>query len=315
MKNRKAFIVGIKTTSLTKKEKFFLKEYKPWGIILFSRNLKNFNQIKNLTTEIRSVFKDKKYPILIDQEGGRINRLYNLIEASVFSSQFFGNLYKFNKKKFYNYYTVYIDQISYLLNEIGININTVPVLDVKKTGSSKIIDDRSFSLVPKVVSKIGEFCINEFDKRQIGTIIKHIPGHGLAKVDSHKKTPIVKKKKSYLYKNDFFVFKNKKAFFAMTAHVIYKNIDPINTATHSSKIIRLIRNYIGFKNIIISDDISMKSLKYSTKINTLKAFSAGCNLVLHCNANYSEMRVVAENSPVVGNFIIKKTSQFYNFLS
>ena len=100
MKNRKAFIVGIKTTSLTKKEKFFLKEYKPWGIILFSRNLKNFNQIKNLTTEIRSVFKDKKYPILIDQEGGRINRLYNLIEASVFSSGFFGNLYKFNKKKF-----------------------------------------------------------------------------------------------------------------------------------------------------------------------------------------------------------------------
>ena len=315
MKNRKAFIVGIKTTSLTKKEKFFLKEYKPWGIILFSRNLKNFNQIKNLTTEIRSVFKDKKYPILIDQEGGRINRLYNLIEASVFSSQFFGNLYKFNKKKFYNYYTVYIDQISYLLNEIGININTVPVLDVKKTGSSKIIDDRSFSLVPKVVSKIGEFCINEFDKRQIGTIIKHIPGHGLAKVDSHKKTPVVTKKKSYLYKNDFFVFKNKKAFFAMTAHVIYKNIDPINTATHSSKIIRLIRNYIGFKNIIISDDISMKSLKYSIKINTLKAFSAGCNLVLHCNANYSEMRVVAENSPVVDNFIIKKTSQFYNFLS
>ena len=315
MKNRKAFIVGIKTTSLTKKEKFFLMKYKPWGIILFSRNLKNFNQIKNLTTEIRSVFKDKKYPILIDQEGGRINRLYNLIEASVFSSGFFGNLYKFNKKKFYNYYTVYIDQISYLLNEIGININTVPVLDVKKTGSSKIIDDRSFSLVPKVVSKIGEFCINEFDKRQIGTIIKHIPGHGLAKVDSHKKTPVVTKKKSYLYKNDFFVFKNKKAFFAMTAHVIYKNIDPINTATHSSKIIRLIRNYIGFKNIIISDDISMKSLKYSIKINTLKAFSAGCNLVLHCNANYSEMRVVAENSPVVDNFIIKKTSQFYNFLS
>ena len=315
MKNRKAFIVGIKTTSLTKKEKFFLMKYKPWGIILFSRNLKNFNQIKNLTTEIRSVFKDKKYPILIDQEGGRINRLYNLIEASVFSSGFFGNLYKFNKKKFYNYYTVYIDQISYLLNEIGININTVPVLDVRKTGSSKIIDDRSFSPVPKVVSKIGEFCINEFDKRQIGTIIKHIPGHGLAKVDSHKKTPVVTKKKSYLYKNDFFVFKNKKAFFAMTAHVIYKNIDPINTATHSSKIIRLIRNYIGFKNIIISDDISMKSLKYSIKINTLKAFSAGCNLVLHCNANYSEMRVVAENSPVVDNFIIKKTSQFYNFLS
>ena len=101
----------------------------------------------------------------------------------------------------------------------------------------------------------------------------------------------------------------------MTAHIIYENIDPNNTATHSKKIINLIRKNIKFKNIIMTDDISMKSLKYSIKINTLKAFSAGCNLVLHCNANYSEMRVVAENSPKVDNFIIKKTSQFYNFLS
>ena len=101
----------------------------------------------------------------------------------------------------------------------------------------------------------------------------------------------------------------------MTAHIIYKNIDPLNTATHSSKIIKLIRNKIGFKNIIISDDISMKALKNSIKINTLKAFAAGCNLILHCNANYAEMRVVAENSPLVNNFIIKKTSQFYRFLS
>ena len=101
----------------------------------------------------------------------------------------------------------------------------------------------------------------------------------------------------------------------MTAHIIYKNIDPLNTATHSAKIIKLIRNKIGFKNIIISDDISMKALKNSIKINTLKAFAAGCNLILHCNANYAEMRVVAENSPLVNNFIIKKTSQFYSFLS
>ena len=91
--------------------------------------------------------------------------------------------------------------------------------------------------------------------------MKHIPGHGLAKVDSHKLTPVVKKKKKYLYKNDFVPFKNKKTFFAMTAHVIYENIDPINTATHSPKIIKLIRKKIGFKNIIISDDISMKRIK------------------------------------------------------
>ena len=155
----------------------------------------------------------------------------------------------------------------------------------------------------------------EFSKGRIGTVIKHIPGHGLAKVDSHKFTPIINNKAKYLFKNDFAPFKNKKTFFAMTAHIIYKNIDPLNTATHSSKIIKLIRNKIGFKNIIISDDISMKALKNSIKINTLKAFAAGCNLILHCNANYAEMRVVAENSPLVNNFIIKKTSQFYSFLS
>ena len=100
----------------------------------------------------------------------------------------------------------------------------------------------------------------------------------------------------------------------MTAHVIYKDIDPVNTATHSKKIIKLIRKKIGFKNLIISDDISMKALKGSTKTNVLKALSAGCNLILHCNANYSEMRLIAENTPLVDNFIIKKTSQFYNFL-
>ena len=315
MKNRKAFITGIKSVSLSQKEKFFLKRYKPWGVILFSRNLKNFNQIKLLTNTIRSVFKDKKYPILIDQEGGRINRLNKLIETSILTAKHFGNLYKFNKNKFYNYYKVYIVQTSYLLNELGININTVPVLDVCRFKSNKIIGDRSYSSKAKNVSKIGDFCIQEFANGKIGTVIKHIPGHGFTKTDSHKTTPIIKNKKKQLYKIDFFPFKNKKSFFAMTAHVVYKDIDSLNTATHSSKIISLIRSKIGFKNIIISDDISMKGLKYSVKLNTLKALSAGCNLILHCNAKYSEMTTVAENSPLLDNFIIKKTSQFYNFLS
>ncbi len=315
MKKRRSFIVGVKSTSLSKKEIFFLKKYKPWGVILFSRNIKNFIQVKSLTKQIKSIFNDKNYPILIDQEGGRVNRLRNLIESSCLTAEYFGNIYKKNKKNFYNYYTVYISQIAYLLNEIGININSVPVLDIKRNKSNKIIGDRSYSTNRKYVSKIGDFCINQFSKEKIGTIIKHIPGHGLAKVDSHKKTPIVKNKFKYLYKNDFSVFKNKKSFFAMTAHIIYQDIDPLNTCTHSKKIIKIIRSKVGFKNIIISDDISMKSLKYSIKLNTIKAFSAGCNLVLHCNANYKEMCIVAKNSPLLNKFIIKKTSQFYKFLS
>ena len=314
IKKRKSFIIGIKSTKLSKKEKFFLKKYKPWGVILFSRNLKNFKQIKILTSNIKKIFNDQKYPILIDQEGGRVNRLSKLIESSIFSSKYFGDLFIKNKSKFSDYFKIYISQTSYLLNELGININTVPVLDLMMIGANKIIGDRSFSKNPKIVSLIGNFCIKEYQNRKIANVIKHIPGHGLAKVDSHKKTPYVKKDYKYLYRNHFLPFKNKKTFFAMTAHVVYTKIDPINTATHSKKIINIIRRKIGYKNIIITDDISMKSLKSSLKINTLKAISAGCNLVLHCNGNLKEMKIVAENAPLVDNFIIKKTSQFYKFL-
>ena len=312
---RKAIIFGIKGTKLTAEERFLIKTEKPWGIILFSRNIKNLFQLKFLINDIRKIIKDKNYPILIDQEGGRVSRLNQIIDLNLFSQGYFGKLYKHDKKVFIHHYKIYINKVSDILKKVGININTVPVMDVRRKNSHNVIGNRSFSTDPTIVSKIGNLCINLYKKNKIATVIKHIPGHGLAKVDSHKFTPIINNKAKYLFKNDFAPFKNKKTFFAMTAHIIYKNIDPLNTATHSPKIIKLIRNKIGFKNIIISDDISMKALKNSIKINTLKAFAAGCNLILHCNANYAEMRAVAENSPLVNNFIIKKTSQFYRFLS
>tara|TARA_B110000259_G_scaffold109033_1_gene124814 strand:+ start:631 stop:1578 length:948 start_codon:yes stop_codon:yes gene_type:complete len=315
MNNRRSFITGIKSTSLTEKEKKFIQKYKPWGIILFSRNIKSLKQAKKLTEQIKKIFKDKNYPILIDQEGGRVNRLKKIFNADLLTGEFFGKLYSKDKKKFYNYYEKFINETSFLLKSIGVNINTLPVLDVRSKGSSSIIGDRSFSSNPKIVSKIGNICINTFQINKIGTVIKHIPGHGLAKVDSHKLTPSVKKSLRYLIKNDFSTFKNKVSLFAMTAHIIYTNIDKYNTATHSKIIIELIRNYINFKNLIISDDIAMKSLKSSIKENTLRAFNAGCNIVLHCNANYKEMNEVAINSPLISKFIIKKTSQFYKILS
>jgi beta-N-acetylhexosaminidase len=315
MKNRKSFIVGLKSTSLSLKEKFFLLKYKPWGIILFSRNIKSLAQARSLTDHIRLIFKDKKYPILIDEEGGRVSRLKKIVNNSPFTGNFFGKIFVKDKKKFISYYKIYTDQTSFFLNKIGVNINTVPVLDVKRKKSNNIIGDRSFSSNPKIVSEIGNFCISNFKKNKIGTVIKHIPGHGLAKVDSHISTPIVKKSIGYLKKNDFVPFKKKQCFFAMTAHIIYKDIDEIYTATHSKKVIKLIRNYIKFKNLIISDDISMKSLKFSISENTTRSFNAGCNLVLHCNANYKEMIKVAKNSPIINSFIIKKTSEFYKILS
>ena len=216
MKNRRSFLIGVKSTVLQAKEKNFLKKYKPWGVILFSRNIKTISQTKKLTDNIRKIFKDKKYPILIDQEGGRVNRLSNLIECSTFTSEYFGELYSYNKNKFFNYYKVYIDQFSYLLNELGININTVPVLDLKKYKSNNIIGDRAYSSLPKNVSIIGDFCIECFKKNRIGTVIKHIPGHGSTRVDSHIKTPIVKLK----YKHCMIVLEHSKLCYVnITNHV------------------------------------------------------------------------------------------------
>ena len=315
IKNRKAFIVGLKSTKLSVEEISFLKKYKPWGVILFARNIKSIEQTKKLTDKIKIIFKDKRYPILIDQEGRIVNRLNKIISFDNLTSTYFGSLFSKDKKKLNIIYKLFIDKTSYLLKSIGANINTVPVLDLKIKGSNNVIGDRSFSKNRRVVSKMGDICIKYFHDNSIGTVIKHIPGHGLAKVDSHFSTPIVKKSLSYLIKNDFYTFKNKNCFFAMTAHIIYQKIDKLNTATHSKKLIELIRKKIGFKNILISDDLSMKSLKDNIKTNTLKAFSAGCNIVLHCNGNLREMKIVANNSPELSKFIIKKTSLFYKILS
>ena len=315
IKNRKAFITGIKSLKLSTDEKKFLKKHRPWGVILFLRNIKSIKQAKKLTDSIRKIFNDKNYPILIDQEGGRVNRLSNIISFDNLTSQYFGNLFEKDKMKLNIIYKLFIDKTSYLLKLIGANINTVPVLDLRSKGSSNIIGDRSFSKNKNTVSKMGDLCIKLFHENSIGTIIKHIPGHGSAKVDSHNFTPIIKKSQKHLNNNDFFTFKNKKSFFAMTAHIVYEKLDNTNTATHSKKIINYIRNKIGFKNILISDDLSMKSLKEDLKTNTVKTFHSGCNIALHCNGNFNEMKIVAENSPLISTFIIKKTSQFYKILS
>ena len=315
MINRRCFITGVNGTYLSKKEQVFLKRYKPWGVIIFSRNIVSLSQVKKLITKIKKIFNDRHYPIMIDQEGGRVNRLKKFFNSDNLTNEYFGKLYLKDKKKFNKELKNFIDKTSNMLRYIGANINTVPVLDLRVKGSANIIGNRSFSDNPQLVSKIGNIFIKRFHANKISTVIKHIPGHGLAKVDSHNFTPTISKKYRYLLKNDFSTFKNKKSFFAMTAHIVYKDVDSKNTATHSKKLINIIRKKIKFKKILISDDISMKSLKFSIKENTKKAFNSGCNLVLHCNGNYKEMVIVAENSPMLSKFMIKKTSQFTQIIS
>ena len=312
---RKAIIVGIRGIKLSSEEIYLLKKEKPWGVILFSRNIKNLIQLKKLIIDIKSCIKDKNYPILIDQEGGRVSRLNKIIDLSIFSQGFFGNFYKNDRKTFYDYYKIYIDTVCEIIKKVGININTVPVLDVRRKNSHSIIGNRSFSSDASIVSKMGNLCINLYSKNKIATVIKHIPGHGLAKCDSHHKLPVINTKKNELIKKDFIPFKNCKSPFAMTAHVIYSIYDPINTATHSRIVINeIIRKHIGFRGILISDDISMKALRYGLKDNATKALDVGCNLILNSNGNIQEMSKLTKIIPTIDKFTQKKTSHFYNFL-
>jgi len=313
--NRKAIIFGVKSYKLSKKERIFLKKSKPWGIILFSRNIKNLSQLKKLTSDIKKIFSDKNYPILIDQEGGKVSRLNKIINLDIFSQYSFGDLYNKNKKLFYIVYKIYINKICEIFKNVGININTVPVLDVIRLNKPNFIEERSFSNNANLVSKLGKLCIKLYQKNRIGCISKHIPGHGMTKLDSHFETPIVNTNKKELFNKDFKPFKLCKTFFSMTAHVIYSKIDPNNTATHSKIIINhIIRRHMNFNGLLISDDISMKSLKYKIEVNATKALQSGCNLILHCNANLSEMSRLMKVIPKIDNFTKKKTSQFYNFL-
>ena len=310
----KAIIFGIKGIKLSNKEKKILRK-KPWGIILFSRNIKNVSQLKLLIQSIKITAGDRNYPILIDQEGGDVCRLNTLVDFSLFSQNLLGKIYKLNKKKFLHLYHLYINETCSILNKVGININTVPVLDIERKSTHKIIKSRSFGYAPSLVSKIGKLCISLYNKNRIATVMKHIPGHGLSKYDSHLKLPIVTTKKAELKKKDFKPFKECKTLFAMTAHIIYSAYDPFNTATHSRIVInKVIRKYMNFKGILISDDISMKALKYNVFENATKALDAGCNLVLHCNGNINEMNKLIKDIPNIDNFTQKITSDFKNFI-
>ena len=215
---------------------------------------------------------------------------------------------------FFITYKIYINKVCELFIDAGININTVPVLDVRRKNSHKIIGNRSFSNDPKLVSVLGNICINSFLKHKIATVMKHIPGHGLSNSDSHNRTPIISNSTNELINKDFKTFKKCNSLFAMTAHIIYTKYDSKNTATHSKKVLNIIRKKILFKNLIMSDDISMKALKFSVSKNTTQAFNAGCNLVLHCNGKYNEMVIVAKNSPLLSDFAVKKTSQLLNII-
>ncbi len=311
---KKAIIVSIKGHKLSFKEKLLLSQEKPWGLILFKRNIKSIIQIKKLIKEIKNKTKDKKFPILIDEEGLNVSRLKNIFSHKI-SANFFGNLYEKDKDFTISLYKEYLKSLCNQLKKIGININTTPVLDVLRESTHSIIGNRSFSKKKEIVKHLGEITINELHSQNILSVIKHIPGHGCSSKDSHLTLPKVNLTKKSLNNIDFYPFKSSPAKLAMTAHILYTKIDNKNVSTFSKKIIKnIIRKKIGFKGILMSDDISMKALKHDLITNAKKSLLAGCNLVLYCAGNIKDNFKLIKSLPYIDKFTAKKTSEIYKIL-
>ncbi len=288
-------IIGLEGTSLTDNEKFFLSNDKPWGVILFRRNCKTYNEILNLIDDIKSKTHEN-IPILIDQEGGRVSRLNDIDFPRTLQAKLFGDIYEHDKKIALEAIKLNTSLIAGSLKKIGININTIPVLDLPSAEESGVIGDRAFSSNKEIVSGIGKIVLEENTINGIGSVIKHIPGHGRATVDSHLELPVISDDSTMLENTDFIPFSElKDAPLAMTAHVVYSSYDENNVATLSKKIIsQIIRKKINYEGILMTDDISMKALKGDVAENAILSLKAGCNIVLHCNGNFDEISKITD---------------------
>jgi beta-N-acetylhexosaminidase len=311
---KKAIILSIKGAKLSNKEKLLLAKEKPWGIILFKRNITSLNQLKLLIKKIKKTTKDNNFPILIDEEGSIVSRLKKFINHNI-NANFFGKLYLINKRLSVQLYKNYLNSLCKNLKDLGININTIPVLDILRKNTSKVIGKRSFSYKKEIVKKLGKITIDICHANKIISVIKHIPGHGCATADSHYRIPKVNLNYKDLISTDCYPFKSNNAKLAMTAHILYKKIDSNNVATFSKKIIKeTIRKKIGYKGILMSDDISMKALKYDLVTNAKKSLEAGCNLVLYCAGNIEDSYKLIKSIPYIDTFTSKKTSEIYKIL-
>ncbi len=288
-------IYGCASTSLSDAEKSFFKESNPVGLILFARNIDNPNQLKMLVDEFKVTISHDHPLILVDQEGGRVQRMTSphwrkAPALGLFSDQ--DADYEAMAKKALDHN---IRLLARDLVEVGINVDCLPLLDVIMDGADNIIGDRAFGSNPDIVSKYGKVVIDALLDEGVLPIIKHIPGHGRAMVDSHLDLPVVAATLEDLVETDFKPFKAlSDAPLAMTAHIIYQAIDPDNCATQSSAVIQeIIRDHIGFSGLLMSDDLSMKALKGSMAERSLRSLEAGIDLLLHCNGDMAEMQDIA----------------------
>ncbi len=304
----KPVFFGIEGYSLTEEEKHLFSKNTPLGFILFDRNVRNVEQLKELTDELRQITSNENIPILVDQEGGRICRLWPPDFTGIGWCSTYGDWWIDGYKKHAISGVIsHSRSIAKDFKMAGINTDCYPCLDVRSPESAQILQKRFFSDQPEIVSELANVAIEELLKQKIMPVAKHFPGYGRAVCDPHQDLPIVKATLTELEK-DFYPFKNlvDKDIFGMTAHCIYQAIDEENPSTLSRKVISFIRSEIGFNGLLMCDDISMGALKYPLLEKSLKALDAGCDAVLHCNGNIEEMKALLMVLPDISEQSLKR---------
>lgn len=290
-----AAIFGCSGLTLSDEERRFFQSVNPLGFILFARNVDNPDQVRALVRSLRDAVGRADAPVLIDQEGGRVQRLRPPHWRKAPAGEPFARLAARDMAAAVEALRLNYRLIGRELAELGIDVDCAPVLDVPVPGAHDVIGDRAFGHTPDMVAALGRAVIDGLLDEGVLPVIKHIPGHGRSMVDSHLDLPVVEATREELEAQDFPPFRAlADAPWAMTAHVVYKAIDDGAPATASVRVVdEIIRGIIGFQGVLISDDLSMKALGGSFEDRTRAALNAGCDVVLHCNGDMAEMQAIA----------------------
>lgn len=294
----RAFICGCSGPALTADEEAFIRESDPWGLILFKRNVVDRPQMQALTTRFRDIVGRADAPVLIDQEGGRVQRM-TAPEWPVYPSASRLTAASDDPTEKARLAFLAARLIAHDLTEVGVSVDCLPVLDLPVEGGHNVIGDRAYGRDAETVARLGRAAAEGLMAGGVLPVFKHAPGHGRARADSHLELPRVDTSREELERTDFVPFRaNADLPVAMTAHVVFTAIDPERPATLSPVVIsEIVRGFIGFDGLLMSDDLSMKALSGGFRDRTEALFAAGVDLALHCNGDLTEAAEVAAGTP------------------
>lgn len=296
----RAFITGLSGQELSADEQSFLADAKPAGIIIFARNVDTADQLKRLINDARSAAgNDENFLVLVDQEGGRVQRIRSPLAHNLPAAASLGSLYADNPQSALDIAYSIAALCGQELAEFGITMNCAPVVDVPVPNAHDIIGDRAYGESPAQIVALARAVARGLMAGGVAPVIKHIPGHGRAQADSHHELPVVDATHGELAVTDFATFKALADLpAAMTAHVVYSDLDvasPASTSAHITE--NIIRREIGFGGLLMSDDLSMKALNGPMTQRARAVIEAGSDVALHCNGAMNEMVQVAANVP------------------